>query len=174
MDRTDEESFGSNWLAVLAALEVRGFVPADLVNYALPGRMSRYLRTLLLRRPLLGLGPGAASFRNPERSRNVSEWWEYRSGLASGEMPVAGRERLSRDESRMERIWYRLQTSDGLRLPRRLGDLDDLLAAWVDAGWAVWNPPRLRLTPEGWLRVDGLAVELASRLPTPRRERMPP
>jgi len=32
---------------------------------------------------------------------------------------------------------------------------------WKEQGWAEWNSKALRLTPQGLLLADGLAVELA-------------
>jgi hypothetical protein len=32
---------------------------------------------------------------------------------------------------------------------------------WIDAGWMERERGRLRLTPEGWLRLDALVAEIA-------------
>jgi len=34
----------------------------------------------------------------------------------------------------------------------------ETVAAWTEAGWAVATPGRIRLTAEGWLRLDALAA----------------
>ena len=56
----------------------------------------------------------------------------------------------------LEEVYLGLRTSDGVppdRLPA------DTVAAWTDAGWARTSPDRrLRLTPEGWLRLDALVA----------------
>jgi hypothetical protein len=67
---------------------------------------------------------------------------------------------LAGDTAELERIWLGLRTAEGLDR----GTLDDgqrsLAGEWERAGWAVADPERLRLTVDGWLLLDRLAVEL--------------
>jgi coproporphyrinogen III oxidase-like Fe-S oxidoreductase len=68
---------------------------------------------------------------------------------------VAGVEDLTQEAVDLEEVYLGLRTVDGLpadRLP------PETVAAWTGAGWAVATPGRIRLTAEGWLRLDALAV----------------
>ena len=68
---------------------------------------------------------------------------------------MAGVEDLSPEAVELEEIYLGLRTVDGLpvdRLP------PESVAAWTDAGWAVAARGRVRLTAEGWLRLDALAA----------------
>jgi hypothetical protein len=54
-------------------------------------------------------------------------------------------------------VYLGLRGSSGLVV----SEAERLIAArWVAAGWASLDDGRLRLTPEGWLRLDALAAAL--------------
>jgi hypothetical protein len=68
---------------------------------------------------------------------------------------VAGAERLDDEAVELEERYLGLRTSDGTptdRIPPQAA------ADWLDSGWAVVRDGRLRLTPEGWLRLDALTA----------------
>ena len=73
---------------------------------------------------------------------------------------VAGAEELTDEAAALEELYLGLRTRDGLpsrRLP------PDTAAAWRLAGWAEPEPDgRVRLTPEGWLRLDALVASADS------------
>lgn len=158
-----------SWLAVLRRMRTLGYAADDMLNHSRPGASSLYARALRGRHPVLGFGPGARSFRNPCRRWNVPEWQGYLRSLQKGRDPVESGERLDRDEVRLERIWLRLQDGRGMRLPSGVPGLEQQLDRWTAEGWVDRLDSRLRLTPEGWLRLDGIAVELAAILSVPRR-----
>ncbi|HJP61622.1 MAG TPA: hypothetical protein VJ865_16555, partial [Gemmatimonadaceae bacterium] len=58
-----------------------------------------------------------------------------------------------------EEIYLGLRTSRGLAI-----SADELSRVhnWEAAGWATISSNILRLTPTGWLRLDGLAADLAA------------
>jgi coproporphyrinogen III oxidase-like Fe-S oxidoreductase len=94
-----------------------------------------------------------------ERQWNLREWAAYEHAMREGRSVVAGHERLSPAEVALEEVYLGLRTHDGVPsawIPAATGQ------AWCQAGWAVAAGERLRLTPEGWLRLDALvaAVEL--------------
>ena len=41
----------------------------------------------------------------------------------------------------------------------------EVMTSWVSRGYAKHEGGRLRLSPEGWLLLDGLVVELDQALP---------
>jgi coproporphyrinogen III oxidase-like Fe-S oxidoreductase len=55
----------------------------------------------------------------------------------------------------LEELYLGLRTREGVpaeRLPQ------EIYAAWLTSGWASLSDGRVRLSPEGWLRLDALAA----------------
>ena len=77
---------------------------------------------------------------------------------------IAGEETLTSENRDAEEVYLGLRTRRGLAIG--VDQLPDV-QSWVESGWAVVKKgvgsPWLRLTPTGWLRLDSLAVDLASR-----------
>ena len=116
-----------------------------------PGTTRAYWR----RAPFIGLGPSAHSGFGRRRQWNLREWTAYERAIAEGRSVVAGVEDLSPEAVELEEIYLGLRTTEGLptdRLP------PESVAAWTEAGWAVATAERIRLTAEGWLRLDALAA----------------
>jgi hypothetical protein len=88
-------------------------------------------------------------------------------------LPAQDQELLDERATRLERVWLGLRTSKGLstlELPSRAREMVNL---WSRQSWAVVGDGVVRLTPEGWLLLDRLSVELDSVLdadPSPREE----
>jgi oxygen-independent coproporphyrinogen-3 oxidase len=70
---------------------------------------------------------------------------------------VGGEEVLSQENRDAERVYLGLRTSAGLQLTQ--GE-QSKVRRWIDAGWASFDGATLRLTAEGWLRLDALAAVL--------------
>jgi coproporphyrinogen III oxidase-like Fe-S oxidoreductase len=75
----------------------------------------------------------------------------------AGRDPREGEEVLSPENREAERVYLGLRTSSGLAVSASEGSK---AARWVEAGWASLERGVLRLTPEGWLRLDALAAAL--------------
>jgi oxygen-independent coproporphyrinogen-3 oxidase len=155
-----EETYSTEYLTAARVLTAAGYQHYEVSNFARPGRESRHNQAYWTGAPYLGLGPGAHSFCPPERFWNVRSWKLYRDRLAAGELPRDGRERLDSNADTLERIWLGLRTSAGARLPERSGRVQKTLQQWQSEGWAELAGDAVRLTPEGWLLLDRLAVEL--------------
>ena len=155
------------WLRAAGALQRAGWTLSDLAFAHAPGHGPRYPRALARRRPILGLGPGAVSFRHPHRRWNHPQLRPYLAAVDAGSDPLFGFEELSPAEARLERVWAALRTDEGLRLPAQDCREEPWLRRWREAGWVQSQTPtgtgseRLRLSPSGWLLADDLAVELA-------------
>ena len=68
---------------------------------------------------------------------------------------MAGGESLESTAVELEELYLGLRTREGIaaaRLPL------ETARAWIGAGWAVSAGGRVRLTTEGWLRLDALTV----------------
>jgi coproporphyrinogen III oxidase-like Fe-S oxidoreductase len=77
----------------------------------------------------------------------------------AGEDPVSGHETLTPGNIAAEMVYLGLRTSRGLDLlPSEL----EHAHRWIEAGWGELIGSRLRLTPDGWLRLDSIAAILTS------------
>jgi len=151
----DEERYAAEFLAADRALEREGYEHYEVSNAARPGRRARHNGAYWRRAPFIGLGPSAHSGFGQRRQWNLREWTAYERAIAEGRSVVAGVEDLSPEAVELEEVYLGLRTAEGLptnRLP------PESVAAWTGAGWAVATPGRIRLTAEGWLRLDALAA----------------
>jgi oxygen-independent coproporphyrinogen-3 oxidase len=151
----DGERYAAEFLAADRALAREGYEHYEVSNAALPGRRARHNGAYWRRAPFIGLGPSAHSGFGRLRQWNLREWTAYERAIAEGRSAVAGMEDLSPEAVELEEIYLGLRTLEGLpadRLP------PESVASWTEAGWAVATPGRIRLTAEGWLRLDALAA----------------
>ena len=155
-----EETYSGEYLTAARVLTAAGYEHYEVSNFARPGRASRHNQAYWTGAPYLGLGPGAHSFRPPERFWNVRSWDLYRNQLAEGKLPREQREQLDAAAETLERIWLGLRTRLGAFLPERTVVVEKTLQQWQTQGWAELDESHIRLTPEGWLLLDRLAVEL--------------
>ena len=113
----------------------------------------------------IGLGPSAHSGLGRERRWNVRDWAAYDRLIGSSEPVTEGSEQLSDEAVALEEIYLGLRTADGLPAGR-LGA--ETIEAWADAGWAREDADgRVRLTAEGWLRLDALVASAAAMTSRP-------
>ncbi len=139
-----------------------GFRFYELSNAARSGCEAVHNRAYWTLAPYLGLGPSAHSFDGTSRWWNEAAYARWRRLLGEGQSPVAGREILSEAQREMERLYLGLRTADGVGLAGpEAGKLRGVADAWTRAGWAVREPgERIRLTPQGWLRLDELVASI--------------
>jgi oxygen-independent coproporphyrinogen III oxidase len=156
----DEAAYAEEYLVAAERLTAAGFRHYEVSNFALPGRESRHNGAYWEGVPYLGLGPGAHSYLPPVRRWNVRDWEAYRGRVAAGESPEEDREVVA-EAGELERIWLALRTDRGARLAELGPGAEAAYEPWLAAGWATLAAGRLRLTPEGWLRLDRLTVDLA-------------
>jgi oxygen-independent coproporphyrinogen III oxidase len=158
----DEDRYAAEFLQADAVMRQAGYEHYEVSNYALPGRQARHNSAYWRRAPFIGIGPSAHSGWGANRRWNLREWAAYERAMSAGESPVAGTERLDEEAVELEELYLGLRTREGIsrdRLPQ------DTAEAWIDAGWAAESGGRVRLTPEGWLRLDALTAA-ANRSPT--------
>ncbi len=151
----DEERYAAEFLAADRALAREGYEHYEVSNAARPGRRARHNGAYWRRAPFIGLGPSAHSGAGRRRQWNLREWSAYERAIAEGRSAVDGVEELTPEAVELEEVYLGLRTVDGLpadRLP------PETVTAWTEAGWAVPTPGRIRLTAEGWLRLDALAA----------------
>lgn len=151
----DEERYAIEFLAAHRALACRGFEHYEVSSAARPGRRARHNSAYWRRAPFIGLGPSAHSGFGRIRRWNLREWAAYARASEAGESVLAGSEELSDDAVELEEIYLGLRTIEGLPVERLAAGV---VEEWCRAGWALVTPSgRVRLTVEGWLRLDSLA-----------------
>jgi oxygen-independent coproporphyrinogen-3 oxidase len=153
----DDTGYADQFLAAHERLGRGGFEHYEVSNYAQPGQRARHNSAYWLRRPFIGLGPSAHSGFTGERRWNLREWTAYAAAVEAGRTPLAAEERLDAEANRLEALYLGLRTTDGL--PAAL--VAPQIGRWTSEGWAEVAGDRVRLTPEGWLRLDALVAEVA-------------
>jgi oxygen-independent coproporphyrinogen-3 oxidase len=161
----DDERYASEFLLAHSALVDGAYDHYEVSNAALPGHRARHNSAYWRRSHFIGLGPAAHSGLGPERRWNVRDWTAYERLVSMGKSPLEGRELLDPTAIRLEQLYLGLRTSDGV--PTELLP-SGISQSWVAEGWAIMAGVNLRLTPEGWLRLDALAASIAPR-PGPSR-----
>jgi putative oxygen-independent coproporphyrinogen III oxidase len=156
----DDGRYAAEFLAADAALVAEGFDHYEVSNAARPGRHARHNSAYWRRAAFIGLGPSAHSGFGRERRWNVREWSAYDRLLGVGATVVSGSEELSDEAVRLEQTYLGLRTSEGLPRDHLAPDVTQ---AWVQAGWARADAgERVRLTAEGWLRLDALVASASA------------
>ena len=165
-----EDDQGERYALVHEVLGRAGWQAYEVSNFARDprhrsGHNTKYWRHL----PYLGLGPSSHSFDGIRR-----RWWNhrgmgaYRAALDAGERPVAGCERLTRDDLALEATMFGLRTAGGIDLRdfrRRFGiDLAARNRRFIDAcvasGHLLLSGDRLAPSPAGLAVADALAARL--------------
>ncbi|MEA2722924.1 MAG: hypothetical protein QOH59_695 [Gemmatimonadales bacterium] len=155
----DEDRYAAEFLTAHSALRAHGYEHYEISNAGLPGHRARHNSAYWRRAPFVGLGPAAHSGMGNERRWNVREWAAYQRLLESGKSPLEGREFLDAAAVTLEELYLGLRTSEGLALHQVP---TTLTRQWEQAGWATEAAGRIRLTAEGWLRLDALVPSIAA------------
>lgn len=160
----DESRYREEYLEAAERLVGGGYEHYEVSNFARPGSVSRHNMAYWDGTSYLGLGNSAHSYLHPMRRWNLRDWNAYREVASRARLPVADREILDPVAHRLERIWLALRTRHGVDvhdLPRKAAERT---ARWVRSGLAEGKEGWIRLTTEGWLVMDRLAVELDDAL----------
>lgn len=148
-----DERYAEEYLDAHDRLTRAGLEHYEVSNAGRPGCHSRHNSAYWSGADYLGLGPSAHSFHQGRRRWNVREWAEYQARCEAGEPIVAGTELLSAEARSLERRYLRLRTRQGLPIAELAPGTPD---RWCREGWATMEDGQVRLTVEGWLRLDAL------------------
>lgn len=153
-----DERYAAEYLLAHQALRAAGLDHYEVSNAGRPGFRARHNSAYWRRAPFIGLGPSAHSAMGRRRSWNVREWASYERLTDQGQVVAEEGEELSEAQLRLETLYLGLRTSDGLA-----ADLLPEVARrdWVANRWAEVINGTLRLTAEGWLRLDALVRSVA-------------
>lgn len=117
-------------------------------------------------RLFLGLGPSAYGYMNGERIQNLFPLKHYAKALHEGKEPVQFREQLQYPSNMRELLAIHLRIRKGVSLEkfRETHGIDEeterVLQSLMKRGWLKQSGKYLRLTEEGMLFYDSVAVEL--------------
>ena len=114
IEKPDDETERDLYLWTIAALSRAGYQQYEISNFSLPGFECRHNLNYWNGTPYLGLGPSAHSFWEDHRQWNVASLEKYIKMLASGRLPTAEQEKLSRDQKILEFLYLNLRTNQGL------------------------------------------------------------
>jgi putative oxygen-independent coproporphyrinogen III oxidase len=155
-----EERYAEEFLSAHSRLTRAGYRHYEVSNYARPGREAVHNSAYWRRSPYLGLGPSAHSGLGARRWWNVREWSAWAEAISLGVSTVVGEERLDPGALELEVVYLGLRTDAGLPA----GSLrQTVVESWVREGWATVSEGAVRLTPEGWLRLDALVSQAVGR-----------
>ena len=157
-----EDEYAEQYLLAADTLGAAGFVHYEVSNFARPGFESRHNQAYWNGSAYLGLGPGAHSFLPPARRWNTRDWQQYRDRIDRGALAVDGSEVIEAGTAGLEDAWLGLRTRMGVPLDRLSRRQADLAQHWAARGWGENEGGTFRLTPEGWLLLDRLSVEMES------------
>ena len=163
----EDELYRSQYLAACSKLKDAGWRHYEISNWAASSAgFCRHNLAYWSRRPSLGCGPAAHSFRPPElRIWNVDDLEEY---IITGErkIPLPRRtERLDKEQVLLEKIMLGLRQEPGVEsalIEEFTGDrLEETLLALQEEGLgSLTGGGRLVLSEQGWLVYDEILRRL--------------
>ncbi len=136
-----------------------GYGHYEVSNWAKPGFECQHNLGYWERRPYLGLGAGAHSYREDHRWWNTRPPEEYMDRVERGELPVGGEEHLDPSDAYLEEVFLRLRILEGI--PTSWID-DDVAAPFVDSGLLEDASGRLIPTERGMLLLNELVLALTA------------
>jgi len=164
MGLPDEEAERTFFLLTAQYLAERGYIHYEISNFARKkAAMARHNSKYWSRASYLGLGPSAHSFWDGVRWWNVKNLRDYCKMLGTDKRPVAGSERLTEEQERLESLCLGLRTREGIALSvlREQPDADKILAQLQAANLVEVQGGRVIPTREGFAVADSLPILLA-------------
>lgn len=172
-----EDNLGRLFETTTDYLTNHGYLHYEVSNFARKAEnggspwKSRHNRKYWYFAPYIGLGPSAHSYLEPERHWNHRSIEKYLKDIRQGKLPLAGKEKLTRDQMIMEAIYLGFRTAQGIDIgdfKRRFG-LDFLttyrqaIADFEKDGLMKVTQNHCGLTPKGMVLLDGLTAEFTSQ-----------
>ncbi len=157
----DGDELADKYLLAEQHLSAAGFANYEISNWA-RGEAARCRHNLLYWRGAnwWGAGPGAHSHIGGVRFWNRKHPRAWAEALAQGQSPAQGRETLTPQQRRIERVLLELRLAEGLPLAVLTDTEQARLDEFVAAGLAQVAAGRLVLTLSGRLLADGLVRDL--------------
>lgn len=164
----DDDLQADMYEAGVAAMDRAGLAQYEISNFARPGRKAMHNQMYWRNVNTLGLGAGAWSFVDGERSGRIKQPQAYIQALAQGRDPRVERERLQGREARAEEATLALRLNEGLDLAawqqRHGRGFDEEFGPDLDqpwrAGYLQRREGRLSLTRQGRLLSNQVFISL--------------
>lgn len=156
----DEEQYADEYLLAHEVLTSAGFEHYEVSNFCRPGARSRHNRVYWGGLPYAALGPGSHQFFPPVRNWNLRSWSAYRDAILGGNLPIGGSEVVAPAEDALERTWLSLRTAGGFPLAPATAAQRACVRTWCASGLATVADDSVRLSADGWLLLDRLALDL--------------
>jgi len=135
-----------------------GYEHYEVSNWSKPGFACRHNLGYWERRPYLGLGAGAHSYRGGLRWWNVRPPPEYLDMVVVGVHPIGGEERLTPQDERLEEVFLKLRIMEGIAVER----VEPKAAAtFIAEGLMMRRNGHLVATERGMLLLNELVLALA-------------
>ena len=131
----------------------------EVSNWALSGFECRHNLGYWRKRPYLGLGAGAHSYRDGRRWWNLRPPAEYLEALEHGRRPVGGEECLTQEEERLEEIFLKLRILEGVPVT---SVADEVASGFMEQGLLRRVDGHLVPTERGMLLLNELVLGFAS------------
>lgn len=159
-----EARYRDEYLYAAETLAAAGYRHYEVSNFARPGFASLHNRACWRGAPYLGLGNGAHSYVGGRRWWNERDWAGYVRRVEGDGSGRAGSEALTSQQRRLEALWLALRTAEGVDANAVGRPAAALLGTWRNRGLAADAGDSVRLTPNGWLVLDELTLELEAAL----------
>ena len=158
-------------------LTTHGFLQYEISNFARQtdggseARYSRHNQKYWSFAPYIGLGPSAHSFITPERYWNHRSLEDYVRQIKAGQLPIAAKETLTREQMIMEAIYLGLRTTRGIDLKvfEKMFEISFFKACETEIadlkkdGLIRLSNSHCALTPKGMVYLDSIAAILTSQ-----------
>jgi oxygen-independent coproporphyrinogen-3 oxidase len=137
-----------------------GYRHYEVSNWSTPGFECVHNLGYWERRPYLGLGAGAHSYREDRRWWNVRPPHEYLAIVEAGRLPVGGDELLEPTEAHLEEVFLRLRIMEGVPT----SSVDPAVSSpFIESGLLRRNDGALIPTERGMLVLNELVLALADQ-----------
>ena len=155
----DDDVAAERYGIVDEVLTAAGMTWYEVSNWALPGGECRHNLGYWHDDDWWGVGPGAHGHLSGVRWWNVRNPRTYADRLTAGQPPEEGREVLSAEQRRMERVMLGMRLAEGMEA----ADLDAAaLSALIDDGLVRPHGDRAVLTDRGRLLADAVIRRLVA------------
>ncbi len=134
-----------------------GYQHYEVSNWAKPGFECRHNLGYWERRPYVGLGAGAHSYRDETRWWNLRPPEQYMSAVETGDLPIGGSETLEPADARLEEVFLGLRTFRGV--PSAEVE-SDAAVPFLEGGLLAWSNGSFLPTERGMLLLNELVLGL--------------
>jgi oxygen-independent coproporphyrinogen-3 oxidase len=137
-----------------------GYVHYEVSNWAKPGFECLHNLGYWERRPYVGLGAGAHSFRDETRWWNLRPPEQYMAAVEANRLPLGGSERLQAADAQLEDVFLRLRTFRGVPA----AEVDPAVAApLLESGLLARSNGSFVATERGMLLLNELVLGLSQK-----------